>query len=417
MKTHGTRLTLMVVLLVGVVTTAPSDSDQEGVSVLQQEQQLHEGEEAALGSNREEKVFLVLLKIQPDMCVTSDTTHTMGTCLPSKDCTRNGGTSSGTCAKGYGACCIAQHTCSQSSNYNNTYFVNPSYSGTDTGTDGACTLTINRVNSNICQIRLDFLNFNLSQPDINGNCNDDFLTVTPTTSTVPRICGDNDDQHMYMDVDPAGGPIRLTVDLSSASTIPRSWDIKIRQIPCDSEYQAFNFSSLFFMVLTCFSSGRGSAPSGCLQYYTATSGTVNSFNFNNAAPTPPEGTRQLANLDYGVCIEMAPGYCGIIWERNTTAGNYSFSVSGNADALDPAIAGMPDAGQVGGNCTTDYVMIPGGMTDTGINADRYCGLGFPNSVTSTMKPFTLYVHQNEAEVPNDFGNRGFSLNYRQITNC
>lgn len=35
----------------------------------------------------------------------------MGTCLPSKDCTNSGGTASGTCAKGFGVCCIGECVC------------------------------------------------------------------------------------------------------------------------------------------------------------------------------------------------------------------------------------------------------------------------------------------------------------------
>jgi len=342
-------------------------------------------------------VFVVLLKIQPDMCTTEDSVMNMGTCLPSKDCTSNSGTASGSCAKGFGVCCIAQRTCGESTNYNNTYFVNPGYTGTDTGT-GACTLTVNRVNSNICQLRLDFIDFNIEQPDVDGNCNTDFLTVSD--STVPMICGSNTGQHMYVDVDPAGGPVRVTVDRSAASTADRQWNIKVRQIPCDSSYRA---------------------PTGCLQYYTETSGTVSSFNFDSAGPTTTPGTRQISNTDYGVCVEMADGYCGIIWERNTTGGDNGFTMTGNAQAA-PDLIGTPEAGDVGAACTTDYVLIPNGVDDTGVQNDRYCGLGFPNSVTSTSKPFMLYVMTDGQELVtppgvSDINNSGFSLNYRQITNC
>ncbi|KAK3876937.1 hypothetical protein Pcinc_018311 [Petrolisthes cinctipes] len=165
------------------------------------------------------------------------------------------------------------------------------------------------------------------------------------------------------------------------------------------------------------------APTGCLQYYTETSGTITSFNHNNAGPTTNPGTRQIANTNYGVCVEMADGYCGIIWERNTTGGDYGFSMTGNPAGLPPGILGTPDVSETGTtDCTTDYVIIPGGVTDLGVQEDRYCGLGFPNSVTSTNKPFMLYVTTDEAELVappdiSDINNSGFSLNYRQITNC
>ncbi|KAK3876936.1 hypothetical protein Pcinc_018310 [Petrolisthes cinctipes] len=217
-------LVVVVVWFVGLATASTIDTGEP----LQELRTLTEGEdqETAVGevvteTKREGKVFLVLLKIQPDRCTTQDTVNTLGTCLPSKDCTNSAGTSSGT----------SQRTCGGSTSYNNTYFVNPGYSGTDTGT-GACTISVNRVNSNICQLRLDFINFEVDQPDVDGNCVTDFLTVSD--STVPMICGDNTGQHMYVDVDPAGGPIRVTVDRSAASTTNRLWNIKISQIECNS---------------------------------------------------------------------------------------------------------------------------------------------------------------------------------------
>lgn len=58
------------------------------------------------------------------------------------------------------------------------------------------------------------------------------------------------------------------------------------------------------------------APNGCLQYYTGTTGTINSFNYGTAANTALSaslvtGTRQIANLNYGICIRMEAGFCGI----------------------------------------------------------------------------------------------------------
>lgn len=47
------------------------------------------------------------------------------------------------------------------------------------------------------------------------------------------------------------------------------------------------------------------APSGCLQYFNSTSGTVQSFNYGTAGLQ--NGTRQIAGLNYGICIAMLPG--------------------------------------------------------------------------------------------------------------
>ena len=87
-----------------------------------------------------------------------------------------------------------QRTCSTNTDHNNTYFVNPNYPSSDTGY-GACTLTINRVNDNICQMRFDFTILQLAQPDETGTCVNDFLTVTGGTTIAPTICGLNFGQH------------------------------------------------------------------------------------------------------------------------------------------------------------------------------------------------------------------------------
>lgn len=46
------------------------------------------------------------------------------------------------------------------------------------------------------------------------------------------------------------------------------------------------------------------APSGCLQYYSGSSGVISSFNYASAANSAQnsvgvDGTRQIANLNYG----------------------------------------------------------------------------------------------------------------------
>lgn len=47
------------------------------------------------------------------------------------------------------------------------------------------------------------------------------------------------------------------------------------------------------------------APSGCLQFYNQLSGTVRSFNYGSSSVL--NGTRQLAGMNYGVCVNMFPG--------------------------------------------------------------------------------------------------------------
>lgn len=112
------------------------------------------------------------------------------------------------------------------------------------------------------------------------------------------------------------------------------------------------------------------------------SGTVTSFNYGTSGSQT--GTRQLANENYGICIEMQPGFCSIQWSQSA-GGLYTFSVSGDTyTAVGTAMSGD--------NCTTDFVVIPSPMyvdpTLTPPNTDRFCGNAF-NSVTCKRFFFTI----------------------------
>lgn len=132
------------------------------------------------------------------------------------------------------------------------------------------------------------------------------------------------------------------------------------------------------------------APAGCLMYYTDLTGTITSFNYGQTAASSVVntvnntiGTRELANLNYGVCIEMQPGYCSIQYSQS--GGDlYSFSVTGDTvTATGAGTVGSTALSLVGSNCTTDFVVIPNPsyVNGTAVNSDRFCGNGFP-TVTS-----------------------------------
>nr|XP_031831146.1 uncharacterized protein LOC116426404 [Nomia melanderi] len=216
------------------------------------------------------------------------------------------------------------------------------------------------------------------------------MSVSGSSTTVPRICGENANQHVYMDFNGAT-PIMISIDTNAEYSAERRWNIRIQQIPCDSTSRA---------------------PNGCLQYYTSTSNTVTSFNYGTAPNprAPGAATRQIANTNYGVCVRMAQGYCAIEWSQTTTT---SFSVSGDTGSLGFPIIGTADAAIIGTNCTTDFVIIPNpSQSGMAIGVDRFCGNGFTTK-TSSLKPFVLYVVTDGDELE-DMENRGFSLTYRQI---
>ena len=89
---------------------------------------------------------------------------------------------------------ILQFTCGGTTNQNETTFVNPQYPKGENGTD-TCQVTIEKAN-NVCQLRLDFEDFTLAQPDENGLCTtDSFMVRTTVGERLPILCGENSGQH------------------------------------------------------------------------------------------------------------------------------------------------------------------------------------------------------------------------------
>ena len=86
--------------------------------------------------------------------------------------------------------------------------------------------------------------------------------------------------------------------------------------------------------------------SGCSQWFTGVTGTLQSYNF--------AGGRHLANQDYSICIREEAGYCNIEYTADT------FKVS---MGLNPPTTTVSTASKVGLiTCSTvDYVYIPLGQ--------------------------------------------------------
>ena len=71
-----------------------------------------------------------------------------------------GGSSSGSCASSFGVCCVFEKSCGAGSiSENCTYF-----SSSDFSAGSACSLTICKTASDVCNLRLDFETFVLSNP-------------------------------------------------------------------------------------------------------------------------------------------------------------------------------------------------------------------------------------------------------------
>jgi hypothetical protein len=161
----------------------------------------------------------------------------------------------------------------------------------------SCTYTINKCAPTISQLRIDFLDFSIASPNGDGACVNDVLIVRGGSSTVPRICGYNTAQHVYVNF--GGGAIQIQILTTASFSFNRRWNLQITQIDSSSPYVA---------------------PAGCLQYYLDVSGSVMSFNYLPAASASLNaigviGTQQLAGINYGICVRAGSGQCSITWSQ------------------------------------------------------------------------------------------------------
>lgn len=387
---------------------------------------------------RNKKALSVFTVVKfPNIVCLSGTTGRNGTCYTSSECSAKGGSISGGCASGFGVCCIFEKTCGGGAIAENcTYFSSSSIS-----TGSSCSLTICKCSSDVCQLRLDFETFVLNTPvtavattvgavgnadgsaNRIGNCDTDSFTVTtPGGKAPPVICGTNSGQHMYI---PASDQCNvLNANIGSSSTASTSaFTIKVTQVECTS---------------------KRAAPSGCTQYFTGSSGTIETYNYNAAAGV------LLANQDYSICIRTERTYCSICYWST------SFKMSVPGGAVANGVLGVDTncgaAGNVliGNGGAFDHIVIPGGQCNTppaatpaAINVlnDRYCGtalycLGAVTTVTiaiaatdatvcSNQKPFKISVESDGLEYINNAANAegvvgnnvGFSISYFMKTLC
>jgi len=361
---------------------------------------------------REKKLISTfqIVRFPNDVCIGSSTRN--GTCYTSAECSDKGGTSSGSCADGFGVCCVFIVTsCGTSSSENNTYWTTPTSLSTSTT---SCELTVCPMNDDICSIRLDFTSFTITGPstlttvqtsriagapmgnveDNTGvvaganyatNCLLDAFYVTSASSSAapPSICGVNTGFHMYTDADTdrcnrliftlaayasSGNAVQNTLGATTLAT--RAWDIAATQIECASPV---------------------APPSGCTQYfYGGGSYVLQSYNHQRSGTDTVDSTH-LANQHQRICIRRERGKCvGCFY-----AGAEEFAISGENDIANSwtgqgsccaytrnkgedrfniAVAELPNSGGVAfANGVTglgfDCVVIPGAFAPGNQNSE------------------------------------------------
>jgi len=126
---------------------------------------------------------------------TGTTTFRNGTCYSASECSSRGGQISGSCAAGFGACCVFVFNAGGTISENCSYIQNPTFPAQDTAS-AAQTYTISKCNNDVCFLRLDFETFTTQGPTLTteangGQCLDQLAITTSTSQNVPIICGSN----------------------------------------------------------------------------------------------------------------------------------------------------------------------------------------------------------------------------------
>lgn len=388
--------------------------------------------------SRDEKIFsfLNLIRIPNDVCAGKSKN---GTCYLADECKERGGEASGTCGGEYGVCCVIELSCGGTSKDNNTFITQKSKS-TFALAERACEYKICPQAPTVTRIRFDLQTFVLADPGLQtakaagsgvavvgpaiGQC----LSDTFALSGSPEICGTNTGEHMIVDSD-GMNCVSAMFTIGASTTVSRSWTILATQYRAGEEESSM------------------AGPSGCLQYFTASSGVIKSFNFPTAFSSAiTADATHLVNQKYDICIRRASGMCHIC---------YTPIIAGTAGVIDQGTYGIgladgttstASATSVDSNCKEDFLLIPNGGLSTlsskingkpdSTNQQKYCGRFLGTNAAGTADvticsqsvPFTVHVNFDGKEVmggtnaamgEDDFpsGSIGFALVYAQGKTC
>merc|ERR1711981_124397 len=350
-----------------------------GLSYVQTETKLSDES----SDEKKAKVFslFTVVNFPNDECTAKSDTTMKGTCFTSSECGSKSGTSDGNCAAGFGVCCtFTVSTCGTSVTRNRTYIENPSYPTTYT-TTGSCSYTVTPVNSEICQLRLDFDNLSISYGSSTGLCTDSFAMTGPSGQNPLNICGVLTNQHIYIENARSTSTTTLAFTIASGGT----WKIKVSQIEC---------------------SNLARGVPDCDQYMTGISGAIWSYNWPYI---------QLRNKDFTFCIRREFGYCGIQYTQALPA------TSPDSFALDDAGTGVNLNGR--GNLATStqgYIAIPSAPIVSTFSGGVFAEMAantqaYPAAVTVDSHLFRIdHVGVNVADAATATTERGFKLDWAQI---
>jgi len=320
--------------------------------------------------------------------------------MTSSECEAVAGKSSGSCAEGFGVCCVLTLDCGGSTSTNNSYLVQSS-----TSTASTCSYTICPSSKEICQIRIDFDSLVLTPASAVtgtvGLCTDDTLTISnPSGPNPPLLCGTLTGQHLYLTASSACHQVDAVISSTDTAT-KREWQMKVSQIECGNTMLP---------------------PAGCLQYFTGLSGYLTNFGRVSSSVDGASTSKHLSAQHYTICIRREEGYCSMEYFSKYDTSDQGFAVSGGTTGLFGSVS-----------CTTDYVQIPNLIAQDPTTpapstsalvttlGDRICGNSWAEHpagnaaktyVTFTT-PYTVGVHFDGDETQANEQSAGFSILFTQ----
>jgi len=327
-----------------------------------------------------------------DECTTVMDPTMRGLCITAEECTDQGGTASGNCASGFGVCCFTTVTEAGTITNNVTYIQNEGFPTAVLGTAPVTAATrafAVQGGENICQVRFDFEAATVFEGPVAGVCggDQDEITVGQTSTTIgsfQNLCGTLTGQHIYVENDGANPAATLNI-ATSDTPLARTWKILVRTIECDSPAKA---------------------PGGCLQYFTGTSGNIQSFNVGTTGAL-------IDNLLYNVCLRKEAGMCSYTVREARSA------TGATPDAFQ--VGSIGTAGVTGlANCVAANGFAWLSIPNSAITAPEYCGGVLANTNADTSaSPVTGDGAQFQIRVTTTAGNQGvagtgFDLVYAQV---
>merc|ERR1711899_533951 len=277
----------------------------------------------AMPQNKKGKAFSLFSVVTfPNVeCTTTMTPAMKGTCVTQEECQNTGNTvatASGNCASGFGVCCFRRITEPGAVTESLTHIESEGFPTPVAALTAAPVTPVARAfpimtDSSVCAVKFDFINVQLTDPTpATGACTDALTVATPARNQgagfVPgALCGVLTGQHMYVDVNTAGGAMAATININTDNNPGnRFWKILVQRIACNSP---------------------DLPPAGCLQFFTGLSGLITSFNGARMA----DAHQMIQNQQYRVCIKRGAGMCGVRY-REAAGQIDSFGLGGDAGA-------------------------------------------------------------------------------------